>query len=136
MRSGKDPNHSYSLSLSLSRQSVSGVHYILYILRVRWLVVGCFNRLTHLIGCGDASVDRPDVAVVRGAGEVERCAGGAVRVRAAAAAVAAAVIVAAVATPEPRPQVHHLHRQVLVHRAQIRADAAELLGALWMEGTE
>ena len=101
---------------------------------MRWLVVGRFNRLTHLIGCGDASVDRPDVAVVRGAGEVERSAGGAVRVRAAAAAVAAAVIVAAVATPEPRPQVHHLHRQVLVHRAQIRADAAELLGALWMEG--
>ena len=87
-----------------------------------------FHPSTRLIGSGDAGVDRLSLCSV---GEVE------VRLPAAAAAVAIAVAVAIVAfvadvaTPEPLLQVPDLQGEVLVHRAQVSTDAAQLFRALW-----
>ena len=85
----------------------------------------------YLIGRGDAGADgRVVVALGLAAeGQVQ----GAVRAAVAAAAVAADGVLAAVVAAEPLAQVLHLHRQVRVHAAQVRADAAQLLGVLRMK---
>ena len=77
---------------------------------------------SHLVGSGEAGVDCSGVVA---APEVE--------VAVTAAAVVAVVILVAVAAPELPAQVAHLHRQVPVHRVQVRADAAQLFRALLKE---